>query len=143
MFDYFWLICGLWVGVGGALAIRGGLKKRIIAGEYSREEVDTFARQYALWIVVPSVLLWLLQVSTEPRGTFEFLGWPQPQKAAAVGMLVLLWGALAYYVFLRDGAERLARYLGGPFSILHTPSMVKVVTVLVILSGVAALLHEA
>ena len=144
MFEYFWLICGLWCGVGGALGLRSRLRQAVSTGELSQEDVDVFCRRYALWILVPSVLLWLMQLSLESAANPEFIRWPHPQGTIAIAMVLFLWSALLYYVFARNGADELSLYLGagrrGFLNPLSSPLGVKIVAVLVVVSGLSALL---
>ncbi len=98
----------------------------------------------ALWILVPSLLLWALQLSTgiEPGPMFPL--WPSPQKYVAIAIQAVLWLALVYWVFARNGANTLSTFYGAGSktpSFMHSPAAFKLGTVAVVLAGVAALFN--
>ena len=108
---YFWLVCGLWAGVVGAVYTRFALRKKIAAGEFTSEEVSSFTPQYALWIFVPSLAFWLLQQSIGPNAPIEYFRWPDPQRLVAFALQFFLWAAMVFWIFFKDGAATLSRYV--------------------------------
>jgi hypothetical protein len=111
MDDYFWLVCAAWCGLLGAGYMRFRLRDRVAAGDFSADEVASFTRAYALWIAGPCILLWLLQKSIGDGASPMFLLWPQPQKSVALALQFSAWGALLWWVFLKEGAVTLSRYV--------------------------------
>ncbi len=145
MSQYFWLLCGVWCGIAGALYTRFQLRKYIVAGEFTKAEVNTFTRNYALWIFLPCLAFWLLQQSIGGEAPPEYFKWSGTQKTLALALQVFLWAALLYWVFLRRGANTLSRYLGAvrsSTSPFFSPVAFKVTSVLVVLAGVVALLND-
>ncbi|MFB9243632.1 hypothetical protein IV454_28525 [Massilia antarctica] len=106
----FWLLCGMWSGIGGALFTWFSLRKKVASGEFSHQEVVRFAKGMALWIFVPCLILWGLQTSIGGQSPPYYTKWPAPQKYIALALQVILLGALAYWVFFRDGAATLSRF---------------------------------
>lgn len=141
MGDYFWLLCGAWCGLLGAGYMRFQLRKKIIAGDFSKEEVTSFTRAYALWVAGPCTLLWVLQQSLGEHASPMFLLWPHPQKSVALALQFIVWGALLWWIFLREGAATLSRYLRatqGVVSFFNGPGAVRAGAVLVVVGGLFA-----
>jgi hypothetical protein len=140
--QYFWLACGLWCGVVGAGYARFAVRKNIEAGEFSREEVWSFTRGYALWIFLPCLALWLLQQSVGSDASPEYWKWPDRQKLAALALQIFTWAALLYWVFLNGGANTLSKYLQATKrsqSSFSSPIAIKIAAVAVVLAGLGAL----
>jgi hypothetical protein len=139
--EHFWLLCGIWVGVGNALWLWFRHAKYVESGLLSEADVRGLARGAALWVLVPSVVLWALQLSIGSNAGPHFIRWPDPQRWVALAMQVFIWSAMVYWVFARSGAEKLSAILGvggqGP-SFMRSPVAVKVGTILAIVSGLAA-----
>ena len=141
MYRYFWLICGVWCGIVGAGYLRFLLRKKIEAGEFSREEVWSFTRRSALWIFLPCLALWLLQQSAGSDAALEYLKWPFPQRMAALALQAFVWAALLYWVFLKDGAKTLARYIqatSGRSRWSASPAAVKIGAIVVVAAGIGS-----
>ena len=146
MTQYFWLICGLWCGLGNGALIWSRRRKYIEEGLLSEEEVASFAKGTVLWILVPSLILWALQLSIGHEVGLEYWSWPSPQKQIAFGLQAFVWLALLYWVFVREGASTLSAYFGAGSkapSFLHSPTVMKIGTVAVLVAGVFALLLSA
>jgi len=143
--QHFWLLVGLWCGVGTAVYYRMRLRKRIDAGEFTKREVETFTRNYALWFLLPCVALWLLQQSLEPQAPPYFLDWRNPQKLMAIGLLMFIWSALLYWTFAMNGATVLSRYsraVGRSASMFNSPLVFKLTVAAVVLAGLLALFSQ-
>jgi hypothetical protein len=145
MNQFFWLFCGIWCGIICTTFTWQNLRKHVTSGDLSHEEVMYFIKGMALWFLIPSLLLFFLQLSINGETTPMFLGWPTPQRYIAICLQVFIWLALIYWVFFNDGAITLSK-----FSIysklprfLHTPIAFKCLTILVVLSGLFALLGHA
>jgi hypothetical protein len=143
MSQHFWLLCGVWCGLGNGALIWFRRKRYVEAGLLSEEEVLSFARGTVLWLLVPCLLLWALQLSAGGDPSPEYWRWPLPQRCIAFALQAFVWLALAYWVFIRDGANTLSAYFGtgskAP-AFLHSPLAVKVGTIAVLVSGIVALL---
>jgi hypothetical protein len=141
--QYFWLICGLWVGVFGALYFRYQASKLPLPQEVSIQEVNRFAKGWAIAIVTPSVLLWLLQLTIRAASNPQFLSWPSPQKWVAISLMIACWLALLYWVWLAAGATRLSQmaslYQAYLPQYVRTPTTFKILSLLVVTSGVLSL----
>ena len=141
--QHFWLICGLWCGIGNGLYVWFRLRKKVAPGIFSEEDVVRFSKGLAFWILVPSLILWGLQLSIGTKSTPEFFRWPSPQKQIALALQVFVWSALIFWVFLRDGATTLSVYYGAVSrspSFLHSPIAIKCGAVAAVLAGLFALL---
>lgn len=139
---YFWLLCAAWCGLVGAGYMRHRLRDRVAAGEFSAEEVVLFTRAYALWISCPCVLLWVLQRSVGNGADPMFLVWPQPQRFLALGLQFFVWGALLWWVFVRDGAVTLSRYLRATqrsLGFFNGPTAIRVGAVAAVAGGMFAI----
>ena len=143
MSQHFWLLCGLWCGLGNGALIWFRRRKYVEAGRLSEEEVLAFAKGTVLWLLVPCLVLWALQLSTGGDQSPEYWRWPLPQRYIAFALQAVVWLALVYWVFIRDGANTLSAYFGvGSKSpaFLHSPSAMKIGTIAVLASGIFALL---
>ena len=135
---HFWLFCGLFVGFGNAIYYRLKLRSNIRNGEFSQEEVNRFTRNFALWVLIPSLLFWGLQLSAGSEFAPIKDEWPKPQKYFVDGLQVFLWCVLIYYIFFKNGAEQFSRYLMAThklFTSFYKPVALKIVTVFVVVSG--------
>jgi len=141
MMKFFWLICGLWCGVGNGALIWSRRKKYAELG-LSEDEVARFARGTVLWILIPSLLLWGLQLSAGADLTPEYWRWPAPQRHMAIGLQIVVWLALARWVFVGDGAETLSAYarVGSRWGgFMNSPAAMKLWTAFGLIAGVVAL----
>ena len=89
MNEFFWLICGVWCGIGGSIFAWFKLSKGIKSGEFSQAGVLSFVRGMAFWIFVPCLVLWILQFSVSGATQPNYLSWPSPQKYIALALQVL------------------------------------------------------
>lgn len=138
---YFWLLCGAWCGLLAAGYMRYRLRGRVAAGEFSAEEVTAFTRAYALWISAPCFLLWVLQRSAGDEAAPMFLFWPQPQRTLALALQFFVWGALLWWVFVRDGDLTLSRYLRATQrtpGFLNGPTAIRITAAAAVLGGLLA-----
>ncbi len=137
MTKHFWLICGLWVGIGGALFGYLKAKPLIITGKLSVIEVRGFLNGFALWILIPSILFWGLQLSVGTN-EIEFMVWPTPQKEIALTILISVWVALLGWTWFFGGAKTLSKYLpiiGVWPSFMLKEGVIKVMAILVVMAG--------
>ena len=144
IFTHFWLICGLWCGFGGALYFRSRLKCNINESGFSLDEVNKFAKNYALWIFIPCLILWLLQMSSGFESDVNYLTWPTPQRIVALILQVIIWSALIYWVFFNDGAETLSKYLSAAhkyYNFIYSPLIIKLAVAIGVVGGVYALFN--
>jgi len=135
--QYFWLFCGVWVGLGNLVWIRFRLRSRIVSGEFSRAEVDSYTRNLALWVGGTCLGFWLMQHSAKNAGP-GFMTWPNPQREIAIFLTVFVWAALMYWVFVRRGADVLSKFLCALSyrgTSMYSPLVVKLVTIAGILAG--------
>lgn len=145
MNQFFWLICGVWCGLGGAFFTWQSFRKPIASGQLSHQEVMSFVKGMALWLFIPSMLLWGLQLSINSGASPEFFNWPAPQKYLAVCIQMFVWFALIYWIFFNGGANTLSKLHGSVSKLpkfLHSPTAFKCLTVLIVLSGLFALLSK-
>jgi hypothetical protein len=140
---YFWLICGLWVGVFGALYFRYQASKLPLPQGMSIQDVNRFAKGWAMAILTPSLLFWLLQLTIGVSSTPQFLSWPSPQKSIAIGLTIACWLTLLYWVWLAAGARRLSQmasiYQAYLPQYMRTPTAFKILSLVVVASGVFSL----
>jgi hypothetical protein len=133
--QHFWLLCGIWCGGLNALMTWFRLRRNLSKGLYTEVEVNSFAKNLALWIFVPCVFLWVLQLSIGPDAKPFFVTWPSPQKYLATSLQIFIWIALLYWIFLRNGATRLSTYVGAstayPRYLCH-PLIFKIAALLIV-----------
>lgn len=144
MTQHFWLICGLWCGIGNALFMRSRLQKHVARGEFPREGVTAFVKGLALWILVPCLSLWALQQSVGAEATPVFLAWPSPQRHVAVSIQIFLWSSLLYWVFLKGGARTLSTYYGAGrnAAFMYSPTAFKLGALAAVVVGNIALFSK-
>jgi hypothetical protein len=138
MNEYFWLLCGLWCGIGGSIFAWFQLKKDVKSGEFSQAEVLSFVKGMAFWIFVPCLILWILQFSVSGVTQPDYMSWPSPQKYIALALQIFIWVALAGWVFFKNGAGTLSRFSVGFFNapeFLRTSTAFKFYAVAIIISG--------
>jgi hypothetical protein len=145
MFEYFWLFCGAWVA-GGSF-IQGKLKSKslIESGEFSREDVNKYLRNFSIIILVPCITFWLIQQSVGPNAEIGFMTWPNPQKAIALTILISLWSSLLVWVLFLGGAKSLARFvslLGSVPKTFLTQTNMKIFVILLVASGTTSLFMQ-
>ena len=138
---HFWLFCGLYTGLGGALYLRIKLKRNVAAGQLDRSSLQSFTRGWCIAILTPCTLLWLLALSSGPTASPDYLTWGVPQKWIALGLNIACWLVLLTWVWFGSGAELLSRYLAPAFSssMLKSPLAVRVLAGLLVAAGICAL----
>lgn len=141
IFEHFWLICGLWVGVGGYLYGQFKSRRIVMNGIMNRSEVNSLLKGYLACILIPSILFWVIGLSVAGPKTPFFNLWPNPQKILASIVLFSCWGLLLYWVLLGTGSSKLIKLSmltsNMPRNWL-TPSIIKIVTVIIVLVGVSS-----
>ena len=141
LFTHFWLLCGAWVGGGGALFFRHRLRAAVAAGELESTSTAGFAKVWLAAIMIPCVILWLIQLSAGSASP-HYLAWPVPQKWLALGVNIVCWLLLLWWVWFAGGAQRLSKIFTVTWprrpTFLNSAIGIKVVTLLVVLSGVFA-----
>lgn len=145
MFQAFWLVCDLWCGVGGGLYAWFTLRKQVVAGEFSHQEVLGFAKGMALWILIPCVVLWGLQISIVGESSPFYVKWPAPQRYVALALQFFVWGALVYWVFFRGGAATLSRFRTATSrapGFMNSPTAMKLGAIAVVAAGLFALFSQ-
>ena len=145
MFQAFWLVCGLWCGIGGGLYTWFSMRKHVARGKFSQQEVLGFAKGMALWIFVPCLMLWGMQVSIPGDSSPLYFKWPAPQRYMALALQVLVWGALVYWVFFRSGATILSKFRSATSkapAFMNSPAAMKFGVVAAVAVSLLALLHQ-
>ena len=140
--EYFWLICGLWVGLGGVLFGKVKAKEQVAAGLITKDEVNRFLKGYAVSIILPSLLFWVIQTSIGTNVGVDFKLWPNPQKTIALAILLSLWATLFTWVFFYGGAKTLEKFLPilGRFpAFMVKEKSIKIGVTLIIAGGIASL----
>lgn len=107
------------------------LSKKVNTGTLSQHEVKAYTKGLALWIFIPCLILWLLQMSISGQASPEYFIWPSPQKYIAILLQIFVWSALIYWVLFKAGAETLAKLS----NITSRPIIFKALAILVVLSG--------
>lgn len=142
MNEYFWLLCGLWCGLGGSLYARLQLKKSVDSGELSEDEVSAFVKGMAFWVFAPCLVFWVLQLSISGATQPDYMTWPSPQKYIAIILQIFVWGVLAWWILFRDGANTLSKFSAGFFSgpeFIRSPNAFRLYAIVTLLSGSYAL----
>jgi hypothetical protein len=138
MDSFAWLLAGVVGGLGNALFFQWRLQQAVEARTLVRAEAQGFVRGFALWITVPCVAMWLLQMSVAGPAGLNYMAWPWPQKGLAIGIQGFVLVALAHWVFIRDGADVVARVLAAARRPVFTsPGSIKAVVALTLLANLA------
>ncbi len=114
-------------------------------GQLSKVETDKFVKHWAFWLLIPCAILWVLQLSSGANSNASFMTWPLLQMILGLSVQLFVWGALTYYVFIKDGASTLSKYLRISEGILkpfYSALAIKAATILVLLAGIASLLKS-
>ena len=139
---HFWILCGLFVGFGGALLLRFKMRDQIALGELDERSANRFVRGWCLAILLPCLLLWLIGLSNPSGSSADYLTWSAPQKWVAIGLNVACWLAILAWVFLGSGATILSRHLAPTlsFGLSPSPLVVRVLSVILVASGAVTLI---
>ena len=140
--EYFWLIGGLFVGIFGTLFGKLKSKEFVTSGQMTNEEVNEFLKGYAISIMAPALIFWIIQTSIGTTTGADFLSWPNPQKSIAVTLLVVLWALLLSWVLYFKGAKKLVKFLpllGNFPNFMIKEKSIKIGVVLIVFSGIASL----
>ncbi|MEY4764454.1 MAG: hypothetical protein RI907_1127 [Pseudomonadota bacterium] len=140
--QHFWLLCGLWCGVVNSLFIWRRLQPHVSQGAFTRNEVNTFTVAMGSSVLLPMLVLWVLQQQAAQAPSPVFLTWSNPQKFQALGLQVALWCGLLYFVFLRNGAQVLSRFIGvgykgWVYTLFFSPQSFRWMAIGTVVSGVA------
>jgi hypothetical protein len=138
---HFWLLCGLYTGLGGAIFLRLKLRKHVADGQLDRASLQRFTRGWCIAVLAPCLVFWLLGLSAGPSASPDYLSWAAPQKWIALGLNVACWLALLAWVWVGPGATELSRYLAPAFSAstLARPIAIRALAVVIVAAGVLAL----
>jgi len=143
LFQHFWLLCGLWTGIGGYLYGKYKSKRFIAQGYLNERESNSLLVGYLISILVPSILFWLLSLSIAGSPSPDFSSWPNPQRNFASVLMFSCWALLLYWVFVGTGALKLKRLLmltsNVPQSWL-SPLVIKLFVVILVLVGATSFL---
>jgi hypothetical protein len=144
VYQNLWLVCGLWFGLSNGAFLWFRLRK--LAKEqgslFTQREAGQFAKWTGISIFVPALVFWLIQTSGGNGLEPNFLTWPAPQKHMALGFQVVLWLALLAYVFMANGADTMAKFMGAgrtKLLFLYTPKAFKFMAASTVVSQVATL----
>ena len=138
---HFWLICGAWVGGVGALYLRSRLRSNAESGGIEYAEIGRFCAGWFVAIMMPCAILWGAQLSA--GSTFpEYLRWPSPQKWIALGVNVICWMLLLWWVWLSNGANVLSKMFTAARpryypAFLYSTVAIKAFSVILVVAGVA------
>lgn len=138
---HFWLLCGLYTGLGGAVFLRITLRKHAADGRLDLASLNRFVLGWCIAILGPCFVLWLLSLSAGPPASPDYLSWGPPQKWIALGLNIACWVALLAWVWAGSGAAMLSRYLAPAFSasVLRTPTAIRALASLVVGAGMFAI----
>lgn len=107
--ENFWLICGLWIGIGNAVYFRVKLKKAIQSNRITAQEVNHFTITIILGLTIPCIAFWIIQIAGAKATTPFITTWPEPYRTIAISITILIWIlALAWILFL-GGARYLSK----------------------------------
>jgi len=132
----------LFIGIIGPLFGKLKAKEFISSGQMTEEEVNKFLKYYAISIMVPAIIFWVIQASISTTAGPDFLSWPNPQKAIAVTILILLWALLLNWVLFLKGENTLEKYLpllGNFPNFMFNEKAIKIGVVLIVLGGLLSL----
>lgn len=110
LFKYLWFVLAAFMLVN-VMLWRRSLRKLVDAGTITEQELHAYIRGAVLWIVFPAVLLGAISLAagwSDPfcAGAFSFDG---PARAAASSVILTVWGALLWWMWIGNGAEVLGR----------------------------------
>lgn len=107
--QFFWLICGAWVGFGNAAFFRVRLREAVSAGTISRTEADRFAWSALGWIGGPCLVFWVLHFFLSGAVSPDFRAWAAPYGELAKTLAVLWWVVAFSWIWFFGGDRKLAR----------------------------------
>ncbi|WP_442889240.1 hypothetical protein [Congregicoccus parvus] len=142
IFEFFWLVCGVFVGVGNAAFFRSSLSSPIARGEISQSEANRFAIGVVGWITGPCLALWIIQRFLAASPDVDFRLWASPFNHVATGIVVAVWIAAFAWIWFFSGDQKLARiYTLARYQsfIWGKPFVFRIGIVLVILAGTLSL----
>jgi hypothetical protein len=143
---YFWLLCGLWMGGGGAIITYFKLSVAVTERLLQNDVRLRFVKGWFVAFMVPCTVFWLLQLSAGPASTPIYLQWPNPQRSVAIAVNVTCWIALLWWVWLAQGAVTLSHIYSLaslkqrqlPFGVIG----VKILSLIMVAAGVMALMQN-
>lgn len=142
LFKHFWILCGLWVGVGTFAYGKFKADSLIEQGSFTKAEVNRHLFTFMFCILVPCILFWVIQqTGTDIENPF-FTEWPNPQRLFAIVLLWVCWFSLGTWVFFLKGAIPLAKTMALISNVpesFQNPSVVKVFVALILATGVVSL----
>ena len=109
-FRYFWFICAA-IMLVNVVMMRGRMRPLVERGTVTEQEVAGFLKGAAIFLVLPCIVLGIIGVAagwTDPfcAGMLSFDG---TARTAVSLVLLLMWGAALWWVWLGNGAELLGR----------------------------------
>jgi hypothetical protein len=141
--QHFWIICGLWVGLGGAHMYRLPRRRDARIDGESKILLDRFARGWAIAILIPTTSLWLLQMSIGSDAPLDYTQWPDPQLTIALAIQIVCWCVIIYWIWFGNGANILAevsRIRGATYSkYLSSPNAFRTLSIVLTLSSACGL----
>lgn len=141
-FKYFWILCGLWVGLGAFAYGNFKAGPLIKQGLYTRSQVNRYLTGFLICTLIPCLSFWLVQQTGSGIEHPFFMEWPDPQRSTAIGLLVFFWISLATWVFVLKGATPLSKTItlitNAPASLIN-PSRVKVFVAIMLVFWVVSL----
>lgn len=134
LFKHFWLICGLWTGLGNAGYFWFRLKNASKEGKIEKRKVDKIVLKIALCIFIPCFILWLTQIFFESNSPIVFMDEGIAGTLATI-IAVLCWISLFSWIWFFGGAKALAEILplaGYRFKFYQNPNTYKIGIILLL-----------
>lgn len=143
MDKFFWPFIGIWCGAGSSIMVWFRCNTIVAKSHLSEAEVMQFAKGNLIWIMGFSLSFWILQLTAgEPYFT-EYWKWQSPQREIGLALQILIWLALLYWLFFKQGADTVSAIHGGfafgP-SFLSSPAAIKISAIAMVISNLFALL---
>ena len=98
IFEYFWLITALFVGLGNVVMFKINSLKQIAAGNITRDETNKFIKWWLAWVLIPCIAFWILQTSPGHPTQVDFMSWGSNNKYLAMALIIVLWTSLLIWV---------------------------------------------
>jgi hypothetical protein len=109
MFEFFWLVCGVFAAGGNAAYFRASLSAPIARGEISNTEANRFTLGVLGWLGAPCVALWIIQRFLADSSDVDFRLWRSPFNWLAIAIVVTVWVVGFVSICFLGGDRKLSR----------------------------------
>ena len=110
LYTHSYLIGGLFIGVGNALFFRLHHNKSIERGSLTKEKANKYFAIFSLSILIPSICLWVLQLSSGENATLAIETWGTTQQIIGWFIQITSFSIFFIWVWFFNGNESISEY---------------------------------